>query len=147
MISGKSVFSSRRWVVVQVRPRSTFKDSTKHTVIQVLSWLTPSVEDRTCWGKTPKLGVLSSQSSHVWVSHRCLELASDFSPRQLESVDGKVVSRGAGVGAVTGTKPWSVALRMGSRSSYSAGSFLPSRSGLSATLSGPGIHWPAPRRN
>lgn len=41
-----------------------------------------------------------------------------------------------GWGAVAGTKPWSVALRMGHRSSYSAGCFRPGQSGLSTTLSG-----------
>lgn len=71
-----------------------------------------------------------------------------FSSRQLgiREVE-RVFKNTARVGAVVGTKPWSVALRMGHCGSHSTGSFLPGQFGLSTTLSGPGIHWPAPHRN
>lgn len=71
------------------------------------------------------------------MSHGFLEPAFHLSSRQLGTgEDGKVFKNRARVGAVAGTKPWSVALRMGRCGLHSAGSFLPGRSGLSTTLSG-----------
>lgn len=63
-------------------------------------------------------GVLSVWGSQVWVSHGFLEPAFHFYSRPLGIEVERIFKNRGRVGAVAGTKPWSVALRMGHCSSY-----------------------------
>lgn len=69
------------------------------------------------WGQDSEPeDVLSVQGSQVWVSGGFLEPAFHLFSRQLAE-EGRIFKNRARVGAVAGTKPWSVALRMGRYSS------------------------------